>query len=77
MDPKLQKEALGDSQPAGQAQSMNTLEEENKSTDPVQTENDIQAGMTNTSGVTLPDSSTAQGANPNPESERTKAPIRQ
>jgi len=77
MDPKLQKEALGDDKPAGQAQSMNVLEEENKSTDPVQTENDVQAGMANTSGVTLPDQSTAAGANPNPESERTKAPVRQ
>lgn len=69
----IKREALGDDKPAGQAHSTNLLDDAAASTDPVQTENDVQAGTTNNSGLTVPDQSNAIGANPDPEPAQTPA----
>jgi len=70
----IKREALGDDKPAGQAQPMNVLDDPSDNTDPTQVEIDVQSGMANNSGLTLPDQSNAIGANPDAEPEQTLAP---
>lgn len=65
----IKREGLGDDKPAGQAHSTNLLDEPDDTTDPTRIENDVHVGVTNNSGLTIPDQSNAIGANPDPEPE--------
>ena len=66
--------ALGDDQPAGQAQATDLQDIDANVTDPVQKDSDISVGFENNSGMVLPDASNAIGANPDTEAEKTPAP---
>jgi len=70
----LKREGLGDDKPAGQAHSMNLVDEADDTTDPTRTEDDVHAGLTNNTGVTIPDQSNAIGANPDPDPDAEQSP---